>query len=138
MQALRKFGGRRHWGALVSISVAYALAMQALLASVGFGMSAMVVSGQDGTVLCLHAPDSPSTTSHDNDKTPHPRPQCLFCFISAQSSCPTAAATSVPILPAYAGQPLAGQLAGDPGGHTYIPQFQRTLGDPRAPPRFSI
>ena len=132
---MRKFDGPRRWGALVSIGAAYALAMQALLASVGFGMSA-VASAQDGLVLCLHVPDLPSTTPHD--KTPHPRPQCPFCFISAQSSCQVATATSVPILPAYAGQPLAGQLAGDPSGHTYIPQFRRTLGDPRAPPKFSI
>ena len=47
--------GRRQ-GALLALVVAYALALQALMASVGLGMSA--ASGNDGIALCVHAPDS--------------------------------------------------------------------------------
>jgi len=136
MQAMRKFVGHRRWSALLSIGVAYALAMQALLASVGFGMSAAETPGQDGAVLCLHASDTQPTTP--GGKTPEPRPQCPFCFIAAQSSCEVAAVGSAPILPAYAGLPLAGRLTAVSGDRGYVPQFRRTVGDPRAPPKFSV
>ena len=125
--------GRRQ-GALLALVVAYALALQALMASVGLGMS--VASGNDGFALCVHAPDSP-TKGPDNHRIPNPAPQCPFCFVAAQSSCNVAAVGGAPLLPAYAGLPVAGRLAGD-AGTTFISQFRRTVGAPRGPPVFSI
>jgi len=137
MLGMRKFVRRRQSSALLSVGLAYALAIQALLASVGFGMSAAAASGQVGLVLCLHAPDSQPATS-GGGSAPNPRPQCPFCFIAAQSSCQVAAVGRAPTLPAYAGLPLVGRLASDLGDHSYIPQFRRTVGDPRAPPKVSV
>jgi len=127
--------GRRP-GALLAIAVAYALALQALMASVGLGMSAAAVSGNDGFVLCVHAPDS-RTTAPDDRRFPNPAPQCPFCFVAAQSSCHVAAVGATPLLPAYARLPVVGRLAGD-AGIRFVPQFRRTVGDPRGPPAFSI
>jgi hypothetical protein len=72
---------------LIAICVAYALAMQALMASVGLAMSAATTAGQTDFVICniaanlnAHAP----ATDGDRQK-PSPQPQCPFCFIAAQS-----------------------------------------------------
>ncbi len=127
--------GRRP-GALLAIVVSYTLALQALMASVGLGMSAAAASGNDSFVLCVHAPDSRTTLPADH-KIPNPAPQCPFCFVAAQSSCGVAAGGGAPLLPAYAGLPIAGRLADD-GGNTFIPQFRRMVGDPRGPPAVSI
>lgn len=126
----------RRQGALLALVVAYALALQALMASVGLGMSAAAASGNDGFALCVHAPAS-RTTAPDDHRLPNPAPQCPFCFVAAQSSCDIAAVGGAPLLPAYAGLPISGRLASD-GGTTFIPQFRRTVGDPRGPPSFSI
>ncbi len=125
--------GRRQ-GALLALVVAYALTLQALLASVGLGMSA--ASGNDGFALCVHAPDSQIPTPDDR-RPPNPAPQCPFCFVAAQSSCNVAAVGGAPLLPTYVGLTIAGRLAGD-AGTTFVPPFRRTVGDPRGPPVFSI
>jgi hypothetical protein len=131
---MRKMIQSRRPGALLALVVAYALALQALMASVGLGMSAAAASGNDGFALCVHAPDSRTT---DDRKLPNPAPRCPFCFVAAQSSCDVAAVDGAPLLPAYAGLLIAGRLAGD-GGTTFVPQFRRTVGAPRGPPVFSI
>jgi hypothetical protein len=123
-------------GALLAIVVAYALALQALMASVGLGMSAAAASGNDGFALCVHAADSRTTVPGDG-RLPNPAPQCPFCFVAAQSSCDVAAGGGAPQLPAYTGLSIAGRLAGG-GGNTFVPQFRRTVGDPRGPPAVSI
>jgi len=125
--------GRRP-GALLAIVVAYALALQALMASVGLGMSAAAASGNDSFVLCVHATASRTPDDH---RIPNPAPQCPFCFVAAQSSSNIAAVGGAPLLPVYTGLSIAGRLAGD-GGNTFVPQFRRTVGGPRGPPAVSI
>lgn len=137
MLVVRKFIGRRRWGALLSISVAYALAIQALLASVGLGMSAVSASGQGDLVLCLHAPDSQPAIPDDR-KLPNPQPQCPFCFAAAQSSLGVAAPSGAPPVPAHVGLRLSSRLAVANGDRAFVPHFRRTVGDPRAPPGFSV
>jgi hypothetical protein len=137
MSGMRKLIQGRRSGALLGLCLAYALAIQALMAGVGLGMSVGSESGPAGLVLCLHAPDSGAATSN-RDKVPVPQPQCPFCFVAAQSACHVAAPGAAPSLPAYARLPIAGRLAGENRDNVFVPYFRRTAGDPRAPPSFSI
>ncbi len=134
MLGTRKMIRGRRPGALLAIVVAYALALQALMASVGLGMSAAAASGNESNVLCVHAPDSRTSDEH---RIPNPAPRCPFCFVAAQSSCDVAAGGGAPQLPAYTGLSIAGRLVGE-GGNTFVPQFRRTVGIPRGPPAVSI
>jgi hypothetical protein len=133
---MRKLIQGRRSGALLALCLAYALAIESLIASVGLGMSATAASGNDGFALCVHAPDS-RTTAPDDRRLPNPAPQCPFCFVAAQSSCDVAAMGGAPPQHAYAGLPLAGRLAGG-AGTAFVSQFRRTVGAPRGPPVFSI
>jgi hypothetical protein len=135
MPSLRKFIGTRRSSALLAICIAYALAIQALMASIGLGMSAVAASGPDGAALCSlasrHAP-----TPTDNRQKPHPAPQCPFCFVAGQSAGYIALLGPIQAPPAYAGL-LIGAVS-DRIDETFVPLFHRTLGDPRAPPVFSV
>ena len=75
-------------GRLLTACLACLLAVQALIASVGLGMSAASPFGQPALDICsAAAADSANALAHhDNDK-----PQCPFCFVAAQlrSDAPT-------------------------------------------------
>ena len=138
MLGLRQFIRPRRSGSLIAVSVAYALAIQALLASIGLGMSAAVIPGQADFVACsfasglnAHAP----ATEGDRQK-PGPQPQCPFCFIAAQSGGQVATMGEAQALPAYAGLRVVDALSGHINDRKFIPPFRRTAGDPRAPPIF--
>ncbi|MGB6751344.1 MAG: DUF2946 family protein [Xanthobacteraceae bacterium] len=139
MRGLRKFIRDQKTGSFLAVCVAYSLAIQALMASVGLGMSAASASGQVGFVICsfAHAPAIQSPTTPNDKQAPDSQLQCPFCFVAAQSAGHVAALADAPAFSAYTGSLLAGTL-GDAGDVSFVPVFHRTLGDPRAPPFISV
>jgi hypothetical protein len=135
MPSLRKFIRSRRPGAVLAVCIAYALAIQALIASVGLGMSALAASGPDGSSICSFAPRQAPTPT-DKRQKPHSAPQCPFCFVAGQSVGHIALLGPAQGPPAYAGL-LIGAVS-DGIDETFVPPFHRTLGDPRAPPVFSV
>ena len=127
----------RRSGALIAICVAYALSIQGLMASVGLGMSAAAASGQADFVICSSV-HLLGAQAPNEQPAPNSQPQCPFCFVAAQSAGHAATIANATAFPAYAGLQLAGALAGDIDYRTSVPAFRRTVGDPRAPPRFSV
>lgn len=123
-------------GGLLVVTLAYALAVQALMTSVGLGMSAFAAPAQGGFVICSHiSADLPASGSEG--QKPKPAPQCPFCFVAAYSAGNLALAGEIPPLPAYARLPLALE-AGHFSESPLIAQRHRTVGAARAPPAFSV
>jgi hypothetical protein len=139
MRPVRRFVQSTSNGGLLAVCVAYSLAIQGLMASVGFGMLAGVASDQAGIVLCSLASDEiANAPARDSDRQkPSPTPQCPFCFVAAQSAGYVATTGEVPTFPAYAGLLIA--AISDPiGDGTFVTQFRHRHGEPRAPPAFSV
>jgi hypothetical protein len=135
MKCLRQFVRLRSRGGLLAVFVAYSLAIQAMMASVGLGMSA----GDDGFVLCSFAShqiaDEPA---RDNGRQkPGPAPECPFCFVAAQSAGHIATMGEAPAFPAYAGL-LSSQNLHPIGAGAFVFQLHHSHGEPRAPPTFSV
>jgi hypothetical protein len=118
----------------LALSVAYSLAIQAMMASIGFGMSAGAVPDQLGFVLC-------SYVSHQSAPAPGdrraPTPPCPFCFVAAQSVGHVATVGGAPAFPAYAGLLIAA-VSQPLGDGTFVPQLRHRQGEPRAPPSLSV
>lgn len=120
---------------MLALWIAYSLAIQALMASVGIGMSAFAASDADGFDICGRASaGAPQSGDHQN---PNPSPSCPFCFVAVQSAGHIALAGVTPAFPVYTGLLLA-PVSDRTVNRTFIPQFRRTLGDPRAPPAISV
>jgi hypothetical protein len=131
MSGLQQFIRSRRSGAVVAICLAYALAIQALVASVGLGMSAFALTDVR-LLFCNHSP-APS----GDPQRPSPAPQCPFCFVAAQSAGHIATMGEAPTFPAYAGLSSAAIL--DPiGAGAFVFQLRHGHGEPRAPPAFSV
>ena len=123
----------------MGLCVAYSLAIQAVMASVGLGMSAAAASGDFDFVICSFAAGLNAHAGTDGGgQKPAPRPQCPFCFVAAQSDGNVATTGDAPAFPAYAGVQMADALSGHVGDGKFVPQFRRTAGDPRAPPLLSV
>ena len=123
----------------MAVCVSYLLAIQALMASVGLGMSAGVAPGQAGFVLCgLTANETVNAPARDHDRQkPNPASQCPFCFVAAQSEGHVATTGEDPTFPTYAGLLIAA-IPNPIGDGAVIPQFRHGHGEPRAPPAFSV
>jgi hypothetical protein len=134
MTGLRKFIRSRRSGAALAVCIAYLLAIQAFVASIGLGMSALAASGPDGSAICSFASRAAPTPT-DHRQKPHPAPQCPFCFVAGQSAGHIALLGPAQAPPAYAGV-LLGTVS-DRADDTFVPPFRRTVGNPRAPPVFS-
>jgi len=134
MKRLRQFVRTQSHGGLLALTVAYALAVQAMMASIGFGMSAGAAPDRSGFVLC-------SFVSHRTAPGPADRqtpvPQCPFCFVAAQSAGHFATGVEVPAVPAYAGS-LIVALSRPIGDGVFVRRFRHTHGEPRAPPSASV
>lgn len=122
----------------MAVCIAYSLAIQAIMASVGLGMSPAAASGQ-ALVLCgvasIQAANAPARDS-DRQK-PSPAPQCPFCFIAAQSAGHVATMGETPAFPAYAGL-LSAAISNPIGSGVFVSSFRHSHGEPRAPPAFSV
>jgi hypothetical protein len=137
MRRLRQFVRLPARGGLLTVFVAYSLAVQAVIASVGLGMSAS--SSADGFVLCSFAShQTANEPARDGGRQkPTPAPQCPFCFIAAQSSGHIATVGDAPAFPAYAGS-LSVAILDPIGAGTFVFQLHHAHGEPRAPPTFSV
>ena len=122
---------------LVAAVLAYLLAVQGLIASVGLGMSA--AAGELDVAICatvagrgIEAPPAGDRRHHGDE-----RPQCPFCFVAAQSSGLLATldgSTAVAVAPPRQASALR---YGSGGARCFIRVLFRTNGNPRAPPGFS-
>jgi hypothetical protein len=138
MKPLRQFVRSRPKSGLLAVCVAYSLAIQAIMASVGFGMLVGATPDQAGYVLCgLAANQTANAPARDGDRQkPNPAPQCPFCFVAAQSVGHVATLREASAFPAHAG--LLGAATSDPvGTRAFVAQFRHKYGEPRAPPAFS-
>jgi len=134
MRRLRHFVRTRWTGGLLAVYIAYSLALQATMASVGLGMSVSAGPDQVGFVLCSFA--SHQTAPAPGRQTPAPAPQCPFCLVAAQSASHVATATEPPAFPTYVGVPIAA-ISHPIDVGAFVPQFRHRHGEARAPPVFS-
>ena len=142
MRRLRQFIWARSRGGLLAVSVAYSLAIQALMASVGLGMSAGATGAapdRAGFVLCSFASNQTANApARDGDRQkPGPAPQCPFCFVASQSAAHVATVGEAPAFPAYAGL-LSAAISDPVGDRAFVSQSRHRHGEPRAPPAFSV
>jgi hypothetical protein len=137
MKRLRQLVRSRSRGGVLAVLVAYSLAIQAMVASVGLGMSA----GADraGLVVCsLGSNQTANMPARDGDRQkPNPEPQCPFCVIAAQSAGHVAIAGEGLEFPAYFGLPIAA-ISHPLCDGAFVSQFRHRHGEPRAPPAFSV
>jgi hypothetical protein len=131
---------RSRSGRALALCVAYSLAIQALIASVGLGMSVAAAPGHVDFVICSIASgsESPAQGSQDDRNRPNPRPECPFCFVAAQSASYIATIDGGSAFPVFAGLHIAGAVLGFKYDGTLVTPFRRSVGDPRAPPVFSV
>jgi hypothetical protein len=134
LRHLRRF---RRSGRVLAVCLAYALAIQAVIASVGTGMSAFAAPGQAGVICGQVSPPGPAGDRHGDRRGPNSVPPCPFCFVAAQVAGHVALTGAVPAAPVYAGLVIA-TLADPIGPGAFVPRFRRAAGDPRAPPVFSV
>jgi hypothetical protein len=122
----------------LAVFVAYSLAIQAMMASVGLGMSAGAEPDRGGVILCsLVSNQTVNMPAGDGDRQkPNPEPQCPFCFIAAQSAYVAIAGEGL-AFPAYFGLPTAA-ISDSIGDGAFVSQFRHRHGEPRAPPAFSV
>jgi hypothetical protein len=137
MRRLRQFVRLRSRGGLLAVFVAYSLAIQAMMASVGLSMSAG--ASPDGFVLCSFASrQTANEPAQDGGRQkPSPAPQCPFCFVAAQSADHIATIGEASAFPAYAALLIAA-LSDPIGDGAFVSQFRHGHGEPRAPPAFSV
>lgn len=140
MRGMRKFIRGRRASALLAVYVAYMLAIEAVMASVGIGMSAGAAPNQTDFVICSlaagPAPHTPANSGDPQNRTP--LPQCPFCLVAAQGAGHVATAGEPPAFRAYVASQVTGRLSDIYGDKVALPQPRRTVGDPRAPPAFSV
>jgi hypothetical protein len=134
---LRQFIRARRSSRVLALCIAYSLAIQALMASVGFGMSAFAADGSDGFAICSHSAAGVPAPGGDHHQNPNSSPACPFCFVTSQSTGYIPLVAEAPPLPVYAGRPIA-PVADRIGEAGFVPQFRRMAGAPRAPPVFFI
>jgi hypothetical protein len=124
----------------LAVGLVYLIAAEALIASVGMGMSAIAPPGQAEFAICSsvadHGPVAPSD-SRDRNKSSH-QSQCPFCFLAAQSAVHPATFGDGLASPAYGEFQVTGLRYCIHNGEILGPAFYRTTGDPRGPPQFSV
>jgi Protein of unknown function (DUF2946) len=140
MAGLRKLIWSRWSGRLLAVCLAYLLAVEALVASIGMGMSAAAAPGQPEFSICSsYADDDPVAPPADNErnKSDH-RSQCPFCFVAAQNAVHMATIGDGVDSPPYAELQVTRLHNSNYNGGIPLPAFYRTTGDPRGPPQFSV
>jgi hypothetical protein len=136
MLGMRTLLRTRRSGCLLLAGIACVLAVQALLASVGLGMSTTSSFGQPVFEICGAAATDSLGVPEPNK--PRHQPQCPFCFIAAQSAAHPAMVPHAKAFPAFSVCDVAAPPFSDPSHHAVPGRLQRTTGDPRGPPSFSV
>jgi hypothetical protein len=134
MSRRRQFIRSKCSSRLLVLWIAYSLAIQAIMASVGFGMSAFAATGPDAVVICSHAAAATPAAGRHNSSS---APSCPFCFVAAQSAGYIPLVVESPVLPVHGGLPIA-SVSDRVTNVAFVPQFRRMVGTPRAPPVFSV
>jgi hypothetical protein len=132
---------RTRWsGGLLAACLTCLLAIQALVASVGLGMSAASPFGHPVFDICSAAgTESVAAPAGDNDRNqPRRQPQCPFCFIAAQSASHPAMVPHAKAFPPFAVRDVAAPPFCDPSHHVVPGRLYRPTGDARGPPSFSV
>jgi len=140
MRGMRKFIRGRRASALLAVYIAYILAIQAVMASVGIGMSASAAPNQTAFVICSFAA---SRIAHAADgkggpQDHTPQLQCPFCLVAAQSGRHVATMGGTPAFRAHVESRVISRLSANYGNKVVLLQPRRTVGAPRAPPAFSV
>jgi hypothetical protein len=140
MAGLRTLIRVRWSGRLLAVALAYLLAIEAVIASVGMGMSAVAAPGQPEFAICSSVADhglaGPSDSGNRN-RSGH-QSHCPFCFLAVQSAVHLATVFDGFTSPAYAELRVTGPRYGNYDGRFPPHTFYRTTGDPRGPPDFSV
>ena len=122
----------------MAVYIAYSVTLQAMMASVGLGMSAGALLDPTGLVLCSFASNHANAPAQGSDRQkPNPAPQCPFCFVAGQSVGNVATVDKASAFPAYVGLPIAA-ISGPFGDGAFVSRFRHRHGEPRAPPAFSV
>jgi hypothetical protein len=121
----------------LAVYVAYSLAIQALMASIGLGMSLGAAPDQANLVLCGFASSQIADAKGSHQHKPAPAPQCPFCFVAAQSAGHVATAGEAPAFPACAAILIAA-ISQPIGDAAFAPQIRHRQGEARAPPAISV
>jgi hypothetical protein len=122
--------GARLWRSLLSIVIAYAVAIQSLLIAVaGFSLPADAGQNAPAFELCLHdtsgAPQTPADNADHSGCT-----HCIFCFAGAHHA--VIAAAPAVFRRVYVAMVVVPQL----GGASGLRRLTRyTIASPRGPPR---
>jgi hypothetical protein len=108
-----------------------------MMASVGLSMSA---PDQGGHVICsfTSGPIAHKPATSGDRQNPGPQPHCPFCFIASQIAGHIATMGEALAFPAYAGMQIADKFSLHIGDKALVSQFRRKVGEPRAPPTFSV
>jgi hypothetical protein len=138
MSYFRRIIGARRSSAVLALCISYALAIQAVLASVGLGMS-VVAPDPLGFSICSHVSgvDDQSQAAGRHGQDRKSAPECPFCYVAAQSIGHFATATGALSLSAHPGllvSIISSQIIAD----IVLPEFRGTDGEARAPPQFSV
>ena len=124
----------------LAAALAYLLAVQGLIVSIGLGMSAAAAADHIDFVICAPAAGHGAAAAPDGDRrnqTDH-RPQCPFCFVAAQSGGLLATLGDPAAVPADIARDVS-TLRYSFGSHRdFISPRFRSNGNPRAPPRLSV
>jgi hypothetical protein len=126
---------------LIAACLACLLAFEALITSVGFGMSAAPHFGQPLFDICRAAAAGSLATPAPNDdkgQPGHQPPQCPFCFVAAQSASHPAIIADAKSFPLFAVRDVAVLPHAHANHRPVHGPLHRTTGDPRGPPSFSV
>jgi len=140
MAGIRRLIRARWSGRLLAVALAYLLATEALIASIGMGMSAVAAPGRPEFAICSSVAEHSLVAPLDNrdrGKSGN-QSQCPFCFLAAQSGIHLATIGDGLASPAYATVQVVGFRYGNYDGRIPAPTLYRTTGDPRGPPHFSV
>jgi hypothetical protein len=138
MAGMRALIRTRRSGGLLAAFVACLPGFQALIASIGLGMSAASPFGQPDFEICSAVPahSLDARRGNDTDHRGH-RPQCPFCFV-AQCADHPAKVGDAKAFPAFAGQGIDAPHYAGAEDRAFAYRLHRTTGDPRGPPPFSV
>ena len=140
MAGLRRLIQARWSGRLLAVGLACLLAIDALVAGIGTGMSAVADPGQAEFAICSsvadHGPVAPS--GNDERNRSDQQSQCPYCFLAAQSADHLATTGDASTSPAYADLHVTGLHYGTYNGGILVPSLFHTTGAPRGPPHFSV
>jgi hypothetical protein len=139
MAGMRALIRTRLSGGLLAAGVACLLAFQAVIASIGLGMSAAWSLGPEFEICTAVVADNLDAPARKNDtgRSGH-LPQCPFCFVAAQSAGHPAVIGDEKVFRAFAGRDVSASPFATAEDSAFAGRLHRTTGDPRGPPPFSV